>query len=119
MSERIYVDNPDKLEVIKCSCGDEIETTICLERNSKIASIYTSDNAMVNKLKKQWLKNPEWKCWEGSRDSDGAITGYFFETPKKAICIRTGLGKQLSDEAKEAFKERARKYREGKKNEQN
>ena len=111
----------NEIETISCSDLDEAETTICVERRSKTAQIYTSDNVMLTKLKKQMSKNSEWKCWEASRNADGEVTGYFFEVPKRAVSIRAGNKIEVSDERKEAAKVRFSNMHRGrrKKNEQN
>ena len=90
-------------------------------------SIFVSDNTMLTKLKKL-MKNSEdgyVRCFEGSRNLDGKITGYFFEVNEKCIGFKTGKKKvkvnrkPKSEEEKiakrEAFIERTRKAREAKK----
>lgn len=65
------------------------------------------------------------RCFEGSRDCDGRITGYFFELNEKCVGFKSGkkrakvIRKPLSETEKairrEAFVERTRKAREAKK----
>lgn len=107
--------NVNEIETIRCSV-DEAETTIGVERNNNIASIYTSDNVMLTKLKRQMSKNNNWKCWEAGRNSEGEVTGYFFEVPKRAISIRTGNKREVSDESKEAASIRFKEMHRSKKN---
>lgn len=111
MEDRKYVDL-DKIGSVVCSI-EEAETTINLERVSKLVSIYTSDNTMITKIKRVLKKNPEgWKCWEASRDRDGNLTGYFFEAPKKVIGIKAlSQRKEMSDEARRAVGERFKAMR--------
>lgn len=96
----------DEIESIKCNDLDEAETTIVVERKSNTAQIYTSDNTMLTKLKKQMAQNPNWKCWEAGRNSNHEVTGYFFEVPKSAISIRTGNKRVVSEEQIEATRKR-------------
>lgn len=96
----------DKIEAIRCADLDEAETTICVERKGNTAQIYTSDNVMLTKLKKQMVKNPEWKCWEAGRNTDNKVTGYFFEVPRRSVSIRAGNKIEVSDERREAAAKR-------------
>lgn len=75
--------------VVKCSM-EEAETTINIVRGDSTVRIYTSDNTMITKLRKVIAKSSAgWTCFEGSRDSNGNLTGYFFECPKKCISLRS------------------------------
>ena len=46
------------------------------------------------------------------KDSNGNVTGYFFEMDKKHLSIRQSSGNNMSEEQKDAFRERAKKMRE-------
>ena len=79
MSKQVTV---DQIEAVRCSI-DEAETTFIIERNSDIVKVWSSDNTYITKLKRCMKQNPdEFKCFEGSRDQDNFMTGYFFEFPK-------------------------------------
>ena len=108
MPDRKYVDI-NKLESVHSS-SDEAETTITVGRNDKVITIYSSDNAMITKIERAALKNPEnWKCWEGARSPDGKLRSYFFEAPKRALSFRGGNKKELTEEARQAARERLAK----------
>ena len=90
-------------------------------------SVFVSDNSMLTKLKRL-MKGCEpgyVRCFEGSRDCDGRVTGYFFEINERCIGFKSGKKKAKvnrkppSEEEKaakrEAFIERTRKAREAKK----
>lgn len=81
----------DEIEVINCRCMEEAETIINWSRKDETASIYTSDNTFVTKIKQKVKFNPtEYKCWEAGRDDEGKVTGYFFEMPLKYLSFRGG-----------------------------
>lgn len=92
-------------DIINVSCAsDERETTVQFSYNEKTAYIFTSDNTMITKLRKCVVANPDqWKCYEGSRDADGNLTGYFFEAPKKLVAFRKASVSSMTDEQKAAF----------------
>ena len=80
----------DEIQTASCRF-DEKETTINVSKTSPVVTIWSSDNAFITKILRVAKKYPEgWKCFEGSKDSKGNITGYFFECPKRSICIRSG-----------------------------
>ena len=109
MPDRKYVDI-NNLESVYSS-SDEAETTITVGRNDKVITIYSSDNAMITKIKRAALKNPEnWKCWEGSRSLDGKLHSYFFEAPKRALSFRCGNKKEFTEEERQAVRERFAGY---------
>lgn len=59
---------------------------------------------MITKLRKCVAANPDqWKCYEGSRDADGNLTGYFFEAPKKLVAFRKASTSSMTEEQKAAF----------------
>lgn len=102
---RKYVDI-NNLETVYSS-SDEAETTVNVSRADKFITIYSSDNVMITKIKRAALKNPEnWKCWEGSRSLDGKLHSYFFEAPRKALSFRSGNKKELTEEARQAARDR-------------
>lgn len=73
------------------TAADEQETTINISRDEDTASIYTSDNTMITKLKNLWKTYPNsLKCWECGRDSLNKVTGYMFVCSKKSISFRSG-----------------------------
>lgn len=102
--EKIFV-KYEQIESIHCPTEFQ-ETTIEFLRNENVMHIFTSDNTSLTKFKKLIQKNPdEWVCWEGSRDENGFITGYFLEGPKKYLTLRVKT-KEISDENKEAARKR-------------
>lgn len=118
MSKQITV---DQIEAVRCNT-DEAETTFIIERNSDIVKVWSSDNTYITKLKRCMKQNPdEFKCFEGSRDQDNYMTGYFFEFPKKRVSIRSKQNKKrtLSDEQKAQATQRLKKARATKNNKEN
>lgn len=112
---RKYVEDINKIESIVCEDVNERETTISFSMKDNLMSIYTSDNTIMTKLKRCILDNPkEWVCWEGPRDVDGNITGYFLEAPKKYLTFRKNRV-QMSEENRQKASERfSQMYKEGK-----
>lgn len=111
----------DQIEVVKCSM-DEAETTFIIERGSDTVKVWSSDNTYITKLKRCMRQNPdEFKCFEGSRDQDNFMTGYFFEFPKKRVSIRSKQNKkqELTDEQRAQRAQRFRKVRTNKTNKEN
>lgn len=78
----------DQIKAVRCNT-DEAETSILMERQNAVAKIWSSDNIFITKIKRCMSANPEkYVCYEGSKDDQGNITGYFFECPKSLISLR-------------------------------
>lgn len=90
---------------------EEQETTISFSRRDKKVTIYTSDNTTLNKIKKLIDKNPKDWIYKCQYNQKGEPTGYFFETNKNNISIRSGARKQLSEEQKDEVRKRFTNYR--------
>lgn len=93
----------DEIESIVCDRESQ-ETCIIIPRDGGMAFIGTSDPTMLTKIKKLMEKNSEaWKCYEGSRDREGNMTGYNFEVPKKFVTFKskTKAKRILTDEEKQ------------------
>lgn len=72
--------------------------------------IYTSDNSILNKLKKILIANPNTvKYWEAGRYDNGKVTGYVFQLPKKHLSLRLTAGREVSEEQREAASKRFKK----------
>lgn len=97
----------DQLETI-CSNIEEQETVVTYLRKEDRMKIYTSDNTTLTELKKRLRENPEdWKCYEAGRNSNGEVTGYFFEAPKDLLTFRTKKAtRKLTDEQRAQLSER-------------
>ncbi|MFN2926524.1 hypothetical protein ACKX2L_06315 [Lachnospiraceae bacterium YH-ros2228] len=93
----------------------EQETTVVFERNSKKATIYTSDATMLTKLHKLMEKNPkEWRLI-GKGRLNGDIVSETFECPKKLISFRTSTtSRVMTEEQREAAAERLKKWMKNK-----
>ena len=93
--------NIDQCESI-VSKHDEKETTINISKNDPMAIIYTCDNVTVTKIKKLNKRCPGlYKCRVASRNSEGRVTGYYFEVPKQYIAFkgtRTRKSKNINKE---------------------
>lgn len=100
MRELIEIKSVDQIETIVTHCIEERETLINLNACDDMASIYTSDNVFLTKMKKAFAENPnDFKCYEMWRGKDG-VTGYKFICPKELISVRKKRN-TLSDEDKE------------------
>jgi hypothetical protein len=105
---KIYVKAED---ITPVNCEKEFqETAITFLRGDSHIEIFTSDNTFITKLKKLLEQNPDtYSCWEGNRDSEGNITSYWFSAPMRALSLRSGKSKEMSDEqrlkASERFKD--------------
>lgn len=92
--------------------SDEQEFTITASRNDKKITIYVSDNTFLTKVKRAFAANPT--GWTGYmvKNKEGNPTGYFFETSKKYLTLRTkDRTKELTEEQKAAVAERLKKSR--------
>lgn len=103
-----------KLESCRNLCGDEIETTITMLGNgSEGFRVYTTSNSMLTKIGK-FLddENTPWSIEKIERYADGVPSGYFFKCAVKnclSLKARKAAGRELSDEEKEAARERMKK----------
>ena len=66
---------------------DEMETTIVIDMTGK-ASVYTNMKGWVRELTEFTEKYDDCALTDIQRDSNGKVTGYFFEVPAKCICLR-------------------------------
>lgn len=103
----------DEIGTVVCTL-DEQETTVQVSRDTGTLNIWSSDNTMITKLRKCVAESPDvWKCWEGSRDPDGNLTGYFFSAPRDMLTFRTKkVTREFTDEQREAAAERLKRVRE-------
>ena len=84
MDERKFI-TYDQVEYVRCD-KDERETTINSFADEDKWIIFSSDNKIITKIKRAMKRYPgEYICWEGNRDSENNISGYFFECGKRAI----------------------------------
>ena len=84
MDERKFV-TYDQIEYVRCD-KDERETTINSFADEDKWTIFSSDNKTITRIKRAMKRYPgEYICWEGTRDSENNISGYFFECGKRAI----------------------------------
>lgn len=104
----------DELEVMEVA-GDEQETTISWYRRDAVASVYTSDNTMLTKMKKLMAKSSDCKLKNITWSKDGKPTGYFFEVPVRFV--KVSKPKEVSEEQRAALSERLKAMRETKQNE--
>lgn len=108
-----------KLESCRNIHGDEIETTITMLGNgSEGFRVYTCNNPTVNKIGK-FLDdgNSPWSIEKIARHQDGTISGYFFKcSVKNCLSLKARKReKEVTEEEREASRERMRKLRaEGK-----
>lgn len=101
--------------------ADESETIIITRKDSPEATITTSDSTMFTKIRKNILADPEHKDWKVqavTRASSDKNQFHFIEIqatcPKKLISLRSKTTtKELTEEQKEAMRERMSKMRRG------
>lgn len=94
---------------------EEQETTINIMRDSELASIYTSDTTMINKLDKlaKSTSCPDWKLIKEEYDKDGNLVGKRHEVKKRLISFRSDTQtREMTEEQRKATAERLRKWRE-------
>lgn len=105
----------EKIETITTSAFRE--TTINFLQNEDFMEIFTSDNSTMTKIKKIMQVNPEeWECYEGSRNANGTITGYFIKAPKKYVSLRKpNKYRTISETERLARAENMKKCRRGRK----
>ena len=86
----------------------EQETVITMDKETRRARIYTSDNRFINKLDKLYERK------EVHRNEDG-ITAVEYEVPEKYISFRSGKTTRVyTEEERAALSERMKKMRENK-----
>ena len=101
--------NLNELESIGNSCIEEKETTVSVLGSENTMDVYTSDNAMLTKLKKIWASTPNTiECYEMGR-CEGKVTGYLFKMDKRHLSFRAIVGREVSEEFKKAASERFKK----------
>ena len=101
--------------------ADESETIIITRRDSPEATITTSDSTMFTKIRRNIIADPEHKDWKVqavTRASSDKNQFHFIEVqvtcPKKLISLRSKTTtKELTEEQKEAMRERMSKMRRG------
>lgn len=90
----------------------EQETTINFYRDSELASVYTSDRTVMTKLDKlaESDEYPDWKLIKVNRSmEDKEIVSKVYETKKKLVSFRSNIvQRELTEEQKEAYRERAK-----------
>lgn len=90
--------------------GEEQETTISWYRRDAVASVYTSDNTMLTKMKKLMAKSSDCKLKNITWSKDGEPTGYFFEVPVRFVKVLKP--KEVSEEQRAALSERMKARKE-------
>jgi len=85
---------------------EEQETVISFSRRDDYINIYTSDNTTLTKLKKLMEKGAAQyrvkKIWY----IEGEPCGVSVEAAKRCLSLRAGNERELSDEQREALRER-------------
>lgn len=107
----------DDITATKCSAFEQ-ETVIQISRNRDTASIWTSDNTQLTKIKHIMRKDPNsYVCTEVTKNKLGEVVGYEFECPKNLISYRTATKRSVSDEQRQKASERLKEYRKKRKEE--
>lgn len=107
----------DDITATKCSAFEQ-ETVIQISRNRDTASIWTSDNTQLTKIKHIMRKDPNsYVCTEVTKNKLDEVVGYGFECPKNLISYRTATKRSVSDEQRQKASERLKEYRKKRKEE--
>lgn len=107
----------DDITVTKGSTFEQ-ETVIQISRNRDMASIWTSDNTQLTKIKHIMRKDSNsYVCTEVTKNKLGEVVGYAFECPKNLISYRTAVKRSISDEQRQKASERLKEYRKKRKEE--
>lgn len=99
-------------DIVATKCGAfEQETVIQISRNREVASIWTSDNTQITKIKRVMHKDPNsYVCVEVTKNKLGGVVGYAFECPKNLISYRTAVKRSISDEQRKSASKRLEEY---------
>ena len=90
ISKKYQVFNPSEIVACKTSTCEQ-EVTFSSYRGDNTIEVYASDNTWITKLKRAWAKNVDnWKCF-ATKDKEGNVVGYFFEMPKNALSVKSGI----------------------------
>ena len=104
--------------IIKGVPANEVETIVTFTKLEDEAIIYTTDNTVLTRLKKNMKSNPnEWKFVrffkQSTNDCIGEVVGVEISCPKKYISFRSSNHK-ISEEQKKKASERFKKMWEEK-----
>ena len=100
----------DEITATKCNTFEQ-ETVIQISRNRDKASIWTSDNTQLTRIKRIMRKDPNsYVCTEVTKNKLGEVVGYAFECPKNLIGYRTSAKRSMSDEQRKRASERLKEY---------
>lgn len=99
--------------------ADEVETIVTFNKLEGEAIIYTTDNTVLTKLKRNIKLNPdEWKLvrfsTRSSNDGESEVTSVEVSCPKKYISFKSSKRK-MSEEQRKSASERFKKMWEEKK----
>ena len=90
ISKKYQVFTPSEIVACKTSTCEQ-EVTFSSYRGDNTIEVYASDNTWITKLKRAWAKNVDnWKCF-ATKDKEGNVVGYFFEMPKNALSVKSGI----------------------------
>lgn len=85
---------------------NEQETVITIDRETRRATIYTSDTRYINRLDKRYERTRE-------HINNGKIAAVEYEVDEKLISFRSKVTKKnLTEEQRQAFSERMKKSKE-------
>ena len=90
ISKKYQVFSPSEIVACKTSTCEQ-EVTFSSYRGDNTIEVYASDNTWITKLKRAWARNVDnWKCF-ATKDKEGNVVGYFFEMPKNALSVKSGI----------------------------
>ena len=102
----VHLYKPEELEAIVGLTKEEKETTVSWSYDLPTATIWTSDNTVLTKMKKLMKAAPKDCVLKEVSWYKGEPASYTFEVKKKMV--RVGAPRALTDEQREAMSERAK-----------
>ena len=85
--------------------AEERETILNYNEENNYWEVYTAVRKHMNKFDKLG-----WECVNVEYYPDGEISGKSYKVPNWAICFRSPVKKELTEEQRQAVRERLQKY---------
>lgn len=85
--------------------AEERETTLNYNEADNCWEVYTAVRKHMSKFEKLG-----WECTNVEYYPDGEISGKFYKVPNRAVSFRSPVKKELTEEQRQAVRERFQKY---------
>lgn len=120
---KFFYDNIDKMSIGGLTT-EEAETIIITRKDSDRATITTSDSVMFTKLRRNIINDPTHKEWKIEDYTIGYheknpyhVVELVVSCPRKLVSLRSKtLTREITDEQREALRDRVLKMHESRKN---